>query len=81
MENFNPIGNSFISKKEKPEEEKIADEEGEATGEETMEELCAWCGKKMGVKKSRESGITHGICPECSEKVREEINIRKTDIR
>jgi len=31
--------------------------------------VCAWCGKHLGVKDGKgESGVSHGICPECSTK-------------
>jgi hypothetical protein len=30
---------------------------------------CGWCGKYLGQKDGKGvSGISHGICPECSEK-------------
>ena len=48
----------------------------EKTG--TMRIICAWCGKEMGVKEAEGgSGITHGICPECNKKVREDLQARK----
>lgn len=30
--------------------------------------VCAWCGKYLGEKDGDgQTGITHGICPECAE--------------
>ena len=35
--------------------------------------VCAWCGKVLGKKEGNgQSGITHGICPECSTKTQAE---------
>ena len=35
-----------------------------------MIRVCAWCGKAMGEREPMEDkSITHGICPECYEKV------------
>lgn len=31
--------------------------------------ICAWCGRRMGVKEPIEdTSITHGKCPECVRK-------------
>ncbi len=31
--------------------------------------VCSWCGKVLGKKEGNgQSGITHGICPECAIK-------------
>lgn len=31
--------------------------------------MCAWCGKVIGKKNGQgQSGISHGMCPECSAK-------------
>ena len=36
--------------------------------------ICAWCGKPMGKKEGETlHSITHGICPECAQKVQTEI--------
>ena len=36
----------------------------------TITIVCAWCGKKMGVKDGGGiTGISHSICPACYEKV------------
>ena len=38
--------------------------------------VCAWCKKDMGVSGSEnpeDMGTTHGICPECLEKMRQDI--------
>ncbi len=42
--------------------------------------ICAWCSKFIGTKDAGQgdkqlSPISHGICPECAEKVREEMNM------
>ena len=30
---------------------------------------CSWCGKSLGKKEGNgQSGVTHGICPECADK-------------
>jgi len=40
----------------------------------TIKVICAWCQKDMGIKSGTcRDGISHGICPECQEQVREEI--------
>ncbi len=31
--------------------------------------ICAWCGKEMGRKPGLgQTGVSHGICPECQQK-------------
>ncbi len=31
--------------------------------------ICAWCGKKMGSKPGLgQTGVSHGLCPECQQK-------------
>lgn len=31
--------------------------------------ICAWCGQEMGRKPGLgQSGVSHGLCPECEEK-------------
>ena len=36
--------------------------------------ICSYCKKNMGQKDGEgQTGISHGICDECLEKVREEI--------
>jgi hypothetical protein len=35
-----------------------------------MKVICAWCGK---ILQEGENPASHGICPSCAEKVREEI--------
>ena len=40
--------------------------------------VCAWCRRDMGLKEGDAPyPISHGICPECAEKVRAEINETK----
>lgn len=36
----------------------------------SMLRFCAWCTGFMGSKPGE--GVTHGICPECAEKVKQE---------
>jgi hypothetical protein len=40
-----------------------------------LKEVCAWCKKEMGEKEGVEGGITHGMCPECEDKIRKENNM------
>jgi DNA-directed RNA polymerase subunit RPC12/RpoP len=45
----------------------------------TYHVICAWCGKKIGIKpaeepESTEDAITHAICPECKQKALAEID-------
>ena len=38
----------------------------------TLTVICAWCGKDLGTKDGKgTTGITHGICKECAEKLKE----------
>lgn len=38
-----------------------------------MKIICSWCGKDMGEKEPLENKIiTHGMCDECLNKLREE---------
>jgi len=39
-----------------------------------VKRVCAWCGKLLGYKSGFPKGSppTHGICPECRQKLREE---------
>lgn len=42
--------------------------------------VCAWCSKFIGTKDTGQADeprfpISHGICPECAEKVREEMKM------
>ena len=40
-----------------------------------IEIRCAWCQKHLGTKDGKGTkGISHGICPECREKVLKEID-------
>ena len=39
-----------------------------------MTRICAWCGMVMGV--GTDPGVTHGCCPNCLAKLREEIKAR-----
>jgi len=44
-----------------------------------MEIKCAWCGKFLGTKEcegqiDKNYRISHGICPECKEKVMREMD-------
>jgi hypothetical protein len=42
--------------------------------------ICAWCQKDMGEKSGTcRDGISHGICPDCLEKVRNEMYQRKAE--
>jgi hypothetical protein len=48
----------------------------------TIPIACSWCGKIYHLKqwqleKGRRSGISHGICPECEKKQREELDKMK----
>ena len=36
-----------------------------------MQIVCAWCKKVMGTKQGK--GTTHGICPQCLAKLKQEI--------
>ncbi|WP_435549740.1 hypothetical protein [Desulfobacterium sp. N47] len=37
--------------------------------------VCAWCKKPMGIKPGdSDLPISHGICPECANKLRSETN-------
>lgn len=37
-----------------------------------MKRICAWCGKGLGeVEPLDDSSVTHGICPDCSSKLKE----------
>ena len=39
---------------------------------------CAWRGKSLGVKEGNgQSGVSHGICPECSVKTMAECEAQK----
>jgi hypothetical protein len=45
----------------------------------TYQVICAWCGKKIGIKQAEESestedAITHSICLECKQKALAEID-------
>ena len=45
----------------------------------TIPIACSWCGniyhlKQWQLEKGRRSGISHGICPECERKQREELD-------
>jgi hypothetical protein len=36
---------------------------------------CAWCGKTLWISNSEPIGlVSHGICPDCAEIVREEMS-------
>ncbi|MCK9597605.1 MAG: hypothetical protein M0R06_01115 [Sphaerochaeta sp.] len=40
---------------------------------ETIEIVCAWCGKPMGSKPGDgQTGVSHGICPECVTAMKKE---------
>jgi len=41
--------------------------------------VCAWCGKDMGYRTGRSSGLSHGICAVCYVKVRKAADIEKSD--
>jgi hypothetical protein len=41
-----------------------------------MKVICAWCGKYLHTVKAISPGkISHGICKECDEKIREESEV------
>ena len=43
--------------------------------------VCAWCGKPMGTKEGEAlCSVSHGICPECAQKVRDELHKRKSQM-
>ncbi len=33
-----------------------------------LQKNCAWCGKDMGSIPGEQTGVTHGICPDCLKK-------------
>lgn len=43
----------------------------------TQQPLCAWCSKVQAGKLLDFGLISHGICPDCSEKVMRELEISK----
>jgi len=44
--------------------------------------VCAWCGKSMGAKPGDAVlPVSHGICPECSDKFQSEIDLNQPDNR
>lgn len=42
-----------------------------------MQLKCAWCGKDMGENVDSDVSISHGICPDCSDKWRSELAEKK----
>ncbi len=39
----------------------------------TITVICAWCGRHLGIKDGDgQTGISHGICPECKATVSKE---------
>jgi len=40
-----------------------------------MQKVCAWCKRVLGYTPSRHSGVTHGICNECNDKLRQEVGL------
>ena len=45
--------------------------------ERSIPTVCSWCGKRFQIKKwkveeGKATRITHGICPECAEKLQDE---------
>lgn len=44
---------------------------------EAMKRQCAWCKKDMGTAPGKEGETTHGICPECKEKMMGDIEKTK----
>jgi DNA-directed RNA polymerase subunit RPC12/RpoP len=64
MEKFDSIRNGHSKRDEESIQEK-----------KILKEVCAWCKKELGEKEGVEEGVTHGICPECSNKVRRENNL------
>lgn len=51
---------------ERPEGRKAADT-AESVTEARVE--CAWCGKYLGDKEIKGDGISHGMCPDCAERM------------
>jgi len=46
----------------------------------TLTIVCAWCNKDMGEKDGQGvSGTTHGICPDCQEKIMNELKERRIE--
>ena len=43
----------------------------------TIKIICGWCGKDMGTKEAEQEGETHGICPDCSKKIKDDLEKRK----
>lgn len=41
-----------------------------------MISVCAWCGKILGYR-GEEPGVTHGICPECRERIEREYKLER----
>lgn len=38
--------------------------------------VCSWCKKNLGEKDGEgETGISHGMCPECLKKMKDEVNV------
>jgi hypothetical protein len=37
---------------------------------EDLNRICSWCNKKMGSTPSEQNGDSHGICPECLDKLK-----------
>ena len=40
-----------------------------------MTRICAWCGMVMGV--GVEPGVSHGCCPNCLQRLRDELRAMK----
>jgi len=40
-----------------------------------MIRICAWCGRVLGIGTG--TGVTHGCCPDCLDKLRNELHWMK----
>jgi hypothetical protein len=42
-----------------------------------MKVICGWCDRDMGEKLGPDNLISHGICKQCSDKIRQEMKDKK----
>jgi len=42
---------------------------------EDLTRVCSWCKKENGTVPATETGITHGICDDCREKISKEMGL------
>ncbi|RPH52292.1 MAG: hypothetical protein EHM85_03330 [Desulfobacteraceae bacterium] len=46
-----------------------------------IEIVCAWCRRDIGTKEGEAlCSVSHGICPECAQKVWDELHKRKSQM-